>query len=349
MKIIAALDGSEHSASTLNFLLSHRWPEGTWIKVVHVVPCETGVMKYVMHALGKDNDCSTENVHHILTGVAEELAQKLNVSASAEVLIGDPVEAILSFADTFHPNLIVTGCRKKSAVDALLLGSVSQKLLEKSPCPIAIVRGVNLPLPPDTGSKILLAVDDSSYSAAAVEWLKWQTWVKNSHVALLSVTHPLHEPLLGESVRAASTHLLSYQAEIMLIESLLDKWAAHLQAGGNAREITRGTVEGSPSETILKGAHNWKANLIVMGAHGKTGIAKLVLGSVSQHISTHADCSVLIVKGVEAVHYEETRQTILNSMVLDDIVEEERRPDRGGPPSGNMAHSNSHIPPTGLY
>lgn len=349
MKIIAALDGSEHSSSTLNFLLSFHWPAGTWIKLLHVVPCERGMMNYVMHAFGKDNDCDTENVAHVLSGIAEETARTLeNVSVSPEVLAGDPVEAILSFADTFHPNLIVTGSRKKTAVDTLLLGSVSQSILEKAPCPVAIVRGNLSQSSPKSGSNVLVPVDDSEHSAAAVEWAKWQTWLKQSHLALLSVTEPLHESAM-DSVKSASNHLLTYHAEKMLMEILLEKWAAHLQEGGNAREITRGTVDGAAKETILKGAHNWPADLIVMGAHGRTGLANLVLGSVSRHISNHADCTVLVVKGIDSPSYHDERQRILDNMVLDDLANEKPKYERDKPPSGNMAGSNAHVPPTGLF
>lgn len=349
MKIIAALDGSKHSSATLNFILSYHWPAGTWIKLVHVLPCERGMMKYVMHAFGKENECDTDNVALVMSAIAEETARSLqNASVSSEVLTGDPVEAILSFADTFHPNLIVTGCKKKTAVDTLILGSVSQTLLEKAECPVAIVRGKSLPLSADDGSNVLVTVDDSEHSAAAVEWLQWQEWMKKSHIALLSVSDPLHRSAI-EGVRTASDHLLEYQAEKMLIEGLLDKWAAYLQKSKNAREITRGTVDGAVKETILKGAHNWPANLIVMGAQGKTGLVKLMLGSVSQHVSTHAECTVLVVKGMESVHYEEDRQKILDAMVIDDLVAEKRRPVSESPPSGNMAGSSGHVPPTGLF
>lgn len=349
MKIIAALDGSQHSSATLNFLLSYHWPAGTWIKLVHVLPCERGLMKYVMHAFGKENECDTENVSLILDGIAEELAHTLhNVSVSAEVLAGDPVESILSFADTFHPDLMVTGCRKKTAVDSILLGSVSQKLLEGMQCPVAIVRGDSSRLDPDKGANILVAVDDSEHSAAAVEWLRWQEWLKQSHVALLCVTDPLHQSAM-DGVKSASDHLLTYNAEKMVIESLLDKWGIYLQQGGNAREITRGTVDGTPTETILKGAHNWPANLIVMGAHGRTGIAKMMLGSVSQHISTHSNCTVLIVKGMESKLYEFDRTSILDSMVLDDLAAEKPKPGPSGIPATNWTGSSGHVPPTGLF
>ncbi|MCC6980864.1 MAG: universal stress protein [Candidatus Melainabacteria bacterium] len=349
MKIIAALDGSEHSSSTLHFLLSFHWPAGTWIKLLHVMPGDHGVLNYVMHAFGKGNECDTENVAHVLSGIAEETARELqNVSVSSEVLIGDPVDAILSFADTFHPNLIVTGSRKKTAVDSLLLGSVSQSILEKATCPVAIVRGDLRKSSPDSGANVLCPVDDSEHSAAAVEWLQWQTWLKQSHIALLSVTEPLHESAI-ESVKSASDHLLTYHAEKGLMEGLLDKWAAHLQEGGNAREITRGTVDGAPKETILKGAHNWPSDLIVMGAHGRTGIANLVLGSVSRHVSNHATCTVLVVKGMESTDYHEVRQKTLDNMVLDDLATEKTKYKQNSPPSGNMAGSNAHVPPTGLF
>ena len=72
---------------------------------------------------------------------------------------------------------------------------------------------------------------------------------------------------------------------------------------GAARELERAgfatstTVqEGEPRQVILHCAATWRANLIVVGSHGKTGLDRLLLGSVSEHVARHALCSVEIVR-----------------------------------------------------
>jgi len=55
-------------------------------------------------------------------------------------------------------------------------------------------------------------------------------------------------------------------------------------------------LAGDPRQTLLDVAQSERADLIVVGSHGRSGLAKMMLGSVSSHVVTHAPCSVLVVK-----------------------------------------------------
>ena len=65
------------------------------------------------------------------------------------------------------------------------------------------------------------------------------------------------------------------------------------------KEITRFTPEGSPREVIIEVSEDWKADLIVIGLHGKSGIGIFFMGSISQYISLHSTVPVLIVPQIE--------------------------------------------------
>jgi nucleotide-binding universal stress UspA family protein len=54
---------------------------------------------------------------------------------------------------------------------------------------------------------------------------------------------------------------------------------------------------GSPAPTIVAFAEEWQADLVIMGSHGRTGVARLLLGSVARSVLHHAGCSVLVVRG----------------------------------------------------
>ena len=56
-------------------------------------------------------------------------------------------------------------------------------------------------------------------------------------------------------------------------------------------------LEGKPAETIIQAARDNDCDLIVLGSHGRTGLDRLLMGSVSQQVVTHAKCPVLVVKG----------------------------------------------------
>ena len=71
---------------------------------------------------------------------------------------------------------------------------------------------------------------------------------------------------------------------------------AILRDVGGEFEITTETVEGSPKRVILDEAERWDAELIVVGSHGRRGLQRFLLGSVSQAVALHAPCSVEIVR-----------------------------------------------------
>jgi nucleotide-binding universal stress UspA family protein len=77
-------------------------------------------------------------------------------------------------------------------------------------------------------------------------------------------------------------------------DELAREMTAQLQTAGRAAEADR--REGDAATEILAAASASKADLIVMGTHGRTGIARLVLGSVARNVLQHATCSVLIVR-----------------------------------------------------
>jgi nucleotide-binding universal stress UspA family protein len=75
-------------------------------------------------------------------------------------------------------------------------------------------------------------------------------------------------------------------------DELAREMTALLRSAGHAAEADR--REGDAATELLAAAKEWKADLIVMGTHGRTGLARLVLGSVARNVLHHAPCSVLI-------------------------------------------------------
>ena len=75
---------------------------------------------------------------------------------------------------------------------------------------------------------------------------------------------------------------------------LTEKVANSLAASGLATETV--VQDGDPRSVIVDEAENWKADLIVVGSHGYTGIKKWLLGSVAQSVVSHAPCSVEVVR-----------------------------------------------------
>jgi nucleotide-binding universal stress UspA family protein len=141
--------------------------------------------------------------------------------------------------------------------------------------------------------KILIALDDSLHSVQALRFVSRMRWPGGSRIIVLSVL----SPLVGTA--AASAELSGQSRQVLderrvQLEELVGNAERELGESGFA---TEGRIEvGDPRDVLLSIAQSDRADLIVVGSHGRTGIAKLMLGSVSSHVVTHAPCSVLVVK-----------------------------------------------------
>ncbi len=144
--------------------------------------------------------------------------------------------------------------------------------------------------------KILIALDDSKYSQAALHSVLARPWPAGTQFKALSVVEPFHPEYAGwqttytpVAVEAQSTIHEEARKLVRQSEQLLgDAFGAENVSG----DVTEGYIK----ERILEEASLWQADLIVVGSHGRRGFTKFLLGSVSEAIASHATCSVEIVR-----------------------------------------------------
>ncbi len=146
--------------------------------------------------------------------------------------------------------------------------------------------------------KVLIGVDDSSHSTDAVSYVLDATWSKASQFVVLSAVEPIFVGPGEAAPSDAIARLMEEQEKYH--QEIAQREAARLREEGLTAD-TR-VVVSDPRTALLEAARSLPADLIVVGSHGRTGIQKLLLGSVASHIVTHAPCSVLVVrrKGVRA-------------------------------------------------
>lgn len=102
------------------------------------------------------------------------------------------------------------------------------------------------------------------------------------------------KPLMGEmGAQIVDTSALE-QAELTQAKALVDEAAQRLRVA--RLNVTTAVEEGDPKSKIIDHAAQWHADLIVLGSHGRRGIDRFLLGSVSEAVSRHATCSVEIVR-----------------------------------------------------
>lgn len=146
--------------------------------------------------------------------------------------------------------------------------------------------------------KILLALDESEYSKAAITEVGKRSWPTRSTVRVLTVVEPFPQmaidPWYGgrESLDQIDTELKKRAGNLTkkTVEKLKTK-------GLKAESVIR---TGRAAAEIVDEASRWGADLIILGSHGYGAIKRLLLGSVALSVVTHAPCSVEIVRRKES-------------------------------------------------
>ena len=143
--------------------------------------------------------------------------------------------------------------------------------------------------------KILLAIDDSQFSENAIQAVIAQARGQETDVQLLHVVDLLPiTPLDGYWATIPDLDSLRKE-QAKRGEELVARAAEKLRAAG--LKVAARVEEGDPKSKILDLAAEWKVDLVVVGSHGRTGLDRFLLGSVSEGVARHAHCSVLIVRG----------------------------------------------------
>ena len=140
------------------------------------------------------------------------------------------------------------------------------------------------------GERILVAVDGSAFSDASVDQAISLGGICNSQIFVISVVD-----LYPEQMEVAPTLVEKMSAEV---RQHLDKAKKKVDEAGMPCE-TIVHMGGVPHEFIVQEAKDKEIDLIVMGTHGRSGIKRVLLGSVAQNVIGHAPCPVLVVPNVD--------------------------------------------------
>lgn len=144
--------------------------------------------------------------------------------------------------------------------------------------------------------KILLAVDGSKFSDAAVDEVARRPWPDGSELDIVSVYEPPALPITETFVLPQQYYEEMEKASQEQARDAINKAIERLRAAQSNLRINSEIARGYPADVILDRANRWGADLIVAGSHGYSGLKRFLLGSVSQNVSSHAKCSVEIVR-----------------------------------------------------
>lgn len=144
--------------------------------------------------------------------------------------------------------------------------------------------------------RVLIAVEDKIYGDAIVDFVAKHNWESGTEFKVIHATH------LEEMGYVTSSRYCCDVARSLIEErerrarALVKGVAAGIQTKLSGVSVSEQITLGSPKDVILDTAEEWKADMIVLGSHGRKGFSRFMLGSVSLSVLSHARCSVMIVK-----------------------------------------------------
>ena len=137
--------------------------------------------------------------------------------------------------------------------------------------------------------KILLAIDGSEFAEAITKAVIAQYPTRDSEIRVLHVVEP---------TESCGYPVLTPESQTKQGQELVDRVAKTLRTAGF--RVNAEVLVGEARAAIIDSANEWHADVIVLGSHGRTALARFLLGSVSSAVMRHAPCSVQVVRTTES-------------------------------------------------
>ena len=269
-----AIDLAKASKARIHLLHAYAWP------VNGVMPYDMVMPSGVWDAI---REGTLEKLEELRKGIAQQ-----GVEADAEASSLLPVEAITGAATRLRADLIVLGTRGLTGVKHIVLGSVAERSVRLAPCPVLAVKEGD---PGGPLRQIVVATDFSEpgdhardVGVALAKQLGAEVHLVHAFDIPLALVTPYEVAVPDGLIREAR------EAARKKLDRALDEVRAKgVKATGHLAE-----VPAAPAIADL--AKELKADLIVVGTHGRTGLRHVLLGSVAERTLRLAPCAVLTVK-----------------------------------------------------
>ncbi len=278
--IMMATDFSERSDRALRRATLLARSTGASLSLVHVI--DDDQPRRII-----DNDRAAAET--LLQEAAATLSAVDGLQAGTRILLADPFEGIAIATREARPDLLVMGPHRRHLLKDIFIGTTAERVIRSAACPVLMVNAA--PVAPYR--HILLTTD---LSEIALDALKDHARLGLCDNAALSALHIFPAPAL----RLSMGYSLAAEGRANYLEeesrAAAQKLAGHLAKAGlaHARQILR-PEETTAGNDILRTAAEIGSDLIVVSTHGRTGMAKLLLGSATEHVLRAAPVDVLAI------------------------------------------------------
>ncbi|MFV2062080.1 MAG: universal stress protein [Chloroflexota bacterium] len=304
MRILVATDGSECAAVAVDLAAAIEWPPDSIIHIVEAVA--TGLAVFggpwpplpPVDTAAFDDDIRQQAEKDL--SVAQARLTSPGRSVETSVASGRATDVIVSLAEQTGADVIVVGSRGHGTLESMILGSVSAEVIDRAHVPVLVARRTVI-------ERVVYAWDGSACARQAAHVLMDWGVFATSEIQVLSVADVVPASWSGVGTVGGVLNTTAYDEAAapsrMQHEQLAQRMALQLQEAG--LEAVHKRRDGDPAGQIVNVAESWEADLVVVGTHGRTGLRRILMGSVARNVLHHAPCSVLIVREQPAGEGEE--------------------------------------------
>jgi nucleotide-binding universal stress UspA family protein len=212
---------------------------------------------------------------------------------------------ILRAAEAVGADLIAMGTHGRKGLDRMLTGSVAETVLRGARCPVLALRSRDLARKAEEPRAVLHPTDFSDASEPALRVARSLARDRGARLILLHVV-PL-TALVGETASDLVEESRAYR-------DALERLRARLDRPDLKEPVETRLAWGDAAAEIVRAAAEFGCGLVVMGTHGRTGLGRLLMGSVAESVLRAADCPVLAVKAAPpappAAHERTTSESV---------------------------------------
>ncbi|MCC9642876.1 universal stress protein [Rhodopirellula sp. JC740] len=298
MRILLAIDSSTYAQRAVEFASNLPIRKPIDFDLVSVVAppmmVDTGSMSMPLD-LGAFLDVETERSKEAMEEVAAKLETLDHVhSVHQHVPTGPPASTIVGVAERTQADLVVVGAIGHSAIERVLLGSVSDYVATHASCSALIVRSPGSGNVPVELNKIMLALSGQKEDERMLAWLREMKLKPSVEVHLVRVLDRF--TFYRQDLRQHASDVWDSQYEHA--QSQILDFETQLQAL-NLNTETHLVEADHVGDALVEYARQHGCDLTVTGDSDSGMLTRMLLGSTSRYVLRHAECSTLIVRADE--------------------------------------------------
>ncbi len=305
-RILTPLDGSTLSEQVLPYARSLAAALSLPMTLLYAIEPEVLTIPRVLNPSLHLEEMATYRItlaRNYMAPVSDDL-QRAGVNVDVEIPQGEPAESIVGRAERDPSTLITMSSHGRSGIARWWMGSVTDKVLHLTQNPMLVIRAEDPPLrPPESNfTRITVPVDGSELAEEILPHVVYLSSAMGLAVDLVQVNPSREEyyrsMAIGPNELARATP--SYEDYISAVdaesEGYLDELKERLIRQGAASVETL-LLHGAAAECIADLAAETHDNLVAMTTHGRSGVGRLVLGSVAERVVRQSGDPVLLVRG----------------------------------------------------